>query len=104
AKFPIDTILTFVETFASQPKPHLDGIENQYLALPRSKCLDDIVGPGTIGIDGGHMCLNAFELKKNVALESVMKNVLVLIQGQLSGAKGCSEIFMVGGLALRAIF
>lgn len=96
ARFPNDIIPTLVETFAYQLKPHFDGIEDQYLALPRSKCFDDIEDPGAIGIDGGYMCLKASELK-NIVFEPVVQKVLVLIQEQLNKAKNCSAIFMVGG-------
>ncbi|KAG0309718.1 hypothetical protein BGZ99_000795 [Dissophora globulifera] len=96
AKFPSEIIPALVDTFAYQLKPHFDGIEDMYLALPRSSCFDDIKDPEAIGIDGGYMCLKASELK-NVVFEPVVSKVLTLIQGQLDKAKDCSAIFMVGG-------
>ncbi|KAF9349654.1 hypothetical protein BGX26_012072 [Mortierella sp. AD094] len=96
AVFPKSVIQTLVETFAYQLKPQFDGEEDQYLALPRNDCFDDIRDPSSIGIDGGYMCLNASELKK-VVFEPVVKQVLTLIREQLKGAKTCSAIFMVGG-------
>ncbi|KAG0311168.1 Heat shock 70 kDa protein 12A [Dissophora globulifera] len=95
-RFPSNIIPTLVDTFAYQLKPHFDGIEDMYLALPRSSCFDDIKDPEAIGIDGGYMCLKASELK-NIVFEPVVTRVLTLIQGQLDKAKDCSAIFMVGG-------
>ncbi|KAI1314615.1 Heat shock 70 kDa protein 12A [Mortierella claussenii] len=96
AGFPKDIISGLVETFAYQLKPNFDGIEDQYLALPRSNCFDDLDDQGAIGIDGGYMRLKASELKE-VVFEPVVKKVLILIQEQLRNAKDCSAIFMVGG-------
>ncbi|KAF9346099.1 Heat shock 70 kDa protein 12A [Mortierella sp. AD094] len=96
AKIPKNVILTMVDTFAYQHKPHFGEDEEQYLALPRDNCFDDIRDPGSISIDGGYMCLEAPELKK-VVFEPVVEQVLALIQGQLDNAKECSAIFMVGG-------
>ncbi|KAF9121417.1 Heat shock 70 kDa protein 12A [Mortierella sp. GBA39] len=96
AKFPKGIIPQLIETFAYQLKPHFDGVEDQYLALPRSDCFDDIEDPGAIGIDGGYMRLKACELKDTV-FEPVVVKVLRLIQEQLDAAKECSAIFMVGG-------
>ncbi|CAO3571068.1 unnamed protein product [Mortierella alpina] len=93
---PNDIILKLVETFAYQLKPDFDGAEDQYLALPRSNCFDHLDDPGSIGIDGGYMCLKASELK-DVVFEPVVKKVLSLIREQLVAAKQCSAIFMVGG-------
>ncbi|KAF9536085.1 hypothetical protein EC957_000487, partial [Mortierella hygrophila] len=96
AKFPKDIIPQLVETFAYQLKPHFDGAEDQYLALPRSDCFDDIEDPEAIGIDGGYMCLKACELKE-IVFEPIVVKVLKLIQEQIDAAKKCSAIFMVGG-------
>ncbi|KAF9118707.1 Heat shock 70 kDa protein 12A [Mortierella sp. 14UC] len=96
AKFPKGVIPQLMETFAYQLKPHFDGIEDQYLALPRSDCFDYLENPEAIGIDGGYMRLKASELKKTV-FEPVVGKVLNLIQEQLAAAKECSAIFMVGG-------
>ncbi|KAF9437618.1 Heat shock 70 kDa protein 12A [Entomortierella beljakovae] len=96
SSFPSSIIPTLVDTFAYQLKPHFDGEEDQYLALPRSDCFDAIDNPGLIGIDGGFMCLKATELKEKV-FEPVVKQVLKLIDQQLKGAQQCSAIFMVGG-------
>ncbi|KAF8978265.1 hypothetical protein BGZ46_006647 [Entomortierella lignicola] len=96
ADIPKNVIPTLLETFAYQLKPHFDGIEDHYLPLPRSDCFNSLQDPETIGIDDGYMCLEASELKELV-FESVVKNVLALIQGQLNGAKDCSAIFMAGG-------
>jgi hypothetical protein len=96
AKFPNGIIPQLIETFAYQLKPHFDGIEDQYLALPRSDCFDHLKDPGAIGIDGGYMRLKASELKDTV-FEPVVAKVLGLIQEQLAAAKECSAIFMVGG-------
>lgn len=96
AKFPKGIIPQLIETFAYQLKPHFDGEEDQYLALPRSDCFDHIEDPGAIGIDGGYMRLKACELKDTV-FEPVVTKVLRLIQEQLAAAKECSAIFMVGG-------
>ncbi|KAF9961370.1 Heat shock 70 kDa protein 12A [Mortierella alpina] len=95
-KLPEDIILKLIETFAYQLKPHFDGAEDQYLSLPRSNCFDHLEDPGTIGIDGGYMCLKATELKE-IVFEPVVRKVLDLIREQLSGARNCSAIFMVGG-------
>ncbi|KAF9085046.1 Heat shock 70 kDa protein 12A, partial [Mortierella sp. GBA35] len=96
AKFPNGIIPQLVDTFAYQLKPHFDGVEDQYLALPRSDCFDHLEDPGAIGIDGGYMRLKASELKDTV-FEPVVVKVLELIQEQLAAAKECSAIFMVGG-------
>ncbi|KAG9063332.1 Heat shock 70 kDa protein 12A [Linnemannia hyalina] len=96
AKFPKGIILQLIETFTYQIKPHFDGVEDQYLPLPRSDCFDDIEDPGAIGIDGGYMRLKACELKDTV-FEPVVVKVLRLIQEQIDAAKECSAIFMVGG-------
>ncbi|KAF9995197.1 hypothetical protein BGZ79_011129 [Entomortierella chlamydospora] len=96
AILPKNIIPTMVERFAYQHKPQFDGEEDLYLALPRDNCFDDIRDPRSIGIDGGYMCLDASELRK-IVFEPVMKQVLTLIRGQLSGTRGCSAIFMVGG-------
>ncbi|KAG0202512.1 hypothetical protein BGX28_005000 [Mortierella sp. GBA30] len=96
AGFPNDIIPTLVEIFAYQLKPHFDGVEDLYLALPRNRYFDDIEDPAAIGIDDGYMCLKASELK-SIVFEPVVKQVLELIQEQLSRAKDCSAIFMVGG-------
>ncbi|KAF9435690.1 hypothetical protein BGZ76_005735 [Entomortierella beljakovae] len=94
--FPKNIIANLVETFAYQLKPHFDGEEDQYLALPRDKFFDDLENPGAIGIDGGYMCLEASELK-TVVFEPIVKQVLELVDQQLTGAKNVSAIFMVGG-------
>ncbi|KAF8978269.1 hypothetical protein BGZ46_006651 [Entomortierella lignicola] len=96
AELPKSIVTALVETFAYQLKPHFDGIEDQYLALPRSDCFDDLQDPEAIGIDGGYMYLKASELKE-IIFEPVVKKVVGLIQEQLRGAKECSAIFMVGG-------
>ncbi|KAG0255140.1 Heat shock 70 kDa protein 12A, partial [Linnemannia exigua] len=96
AKFPQDIFPRLIETFAYQLKPHFDGVEDQYLALPRSDCFDHLEDPGAIGVDGGYMRLKASELKETV-FEPVIVKVLELIQEQLTAAKECSAIFMVGG-------
>ncbi|KAG0199500.1 Heat shock 70 kDa protein 12A [Mortierella sp. NVP41] len=96
SKFPKGIVPRLIETFAYQLKPHFDGVEDQYLALPRSDCFDHLEDPGAIGIDGGYMRLKAFELKETV-FEPVVVKVLKLIQEQLDAAKECSAIFMVGG-------
>ncbi|KAG0319556.1 Heat shock 70 kDa protein 12A [Dissophora globulifera] len=96
AKFPDNIIPALVDTFAYQHKPHFDGIEDMYLALPRSRCFDDIENSEDIGIDDGYMCLKASELK-HIVFEPVVKKVLALIQEQLDKAKDCTAIFMVGG-------
>ncbi|KAF9979747.1 hypothetical protein BGZ75_009259, partial [Mortierella antarctica] len=96
SRIPNDIILNLIETFAYQLKPHFDGIEDQYLALPRSNCFDDIAHPEAIGIDGGYMCLKASELKETV-FEPVVIKVLGLVRKQLTSARMCSAIFMVGG-------
>ncbi|KAF8978267.1 hypothetical protein BGZ46_006649 [Entomortierella lignicola] len=93
---PKNIISTMIETFAYQLKPQFDGVEDQYLSLPRNDCFDDLQDPEAIGIDGGYMLLKASELKEFV-FEPVVNKVLALIQQQLDGAKGCSAIFMVGG-------
>ncbi|KAF9435691.1 Heat shock 70 kDa protein 12A [Entomortierella beljakovae] len=95
-EFPRNIVTSLVETFAYQLKPHFDGEEDQYLTIPRDKFFDDLENPGEIGIDGGYMCLNASELKWFV-FEPVVEQVLDLIEQQLSSAKECSAIFMVGG-------
>ncbi|KAK3805241.1 MAG: hypothetical protein JOS17DRAFT_49010 [Linnemannia elongata] len=96
AKFPKGIVPQLIETFAYQLKPHFDGVEDQYLALPRSDCFDQIEDLGAIGIDGGYMRLKASELKETV-FEPVVLKVLKLIQEQLIAAKECSAIFLVGG-------
>ncbi|KAF9901100.1 Heat shock 70 kDa protein 12A [Linnemannia zychae] len=95
-KFPKTVILKLIETFAYQLKPHFDGIEDQYLALPRSNCFDSLDNPEDIGIDDGYMCLNASELKLEV-FDPVVMQVLVLIREQLASFEKCAAIFMVGG-------
>ncbi|KAF9273993.1 Heat shock 70 kDa protein 12A [Mortierella alpina] len=96
SRIPNDIILTLTETFAYQLKPHFDGVDDQYLALPRSNCFDDLKNPVATGIDGGYMCLKASELK-DVVFEPVVIKVLELIRQQLANASMCSAIFMVGG-------
>ncbi|KAG0380570.1 hypothetical protein BGX24_007257 [Mortierella sp. AD032] len=96
AKFPRDIMPRLIETFAYQLKPHFNGVEDQYLPLPRSDCFDLLEDPGAIGIDGGYMRFKASELKDNV-FEPVVVKVLKLIQEQLAAAEECSAIFMVGG-------
>jgi hypothetical protein len=89
-------MLKLIEIFAYQLKPDFDGTEDQYLALPRSDCFDHLDDPESLGIDGGYMCLRASELKE-VVFEPVVMKVLSLIREQLTAAKQCSAIFMVGG-------
>ncbi|KAF9437619.1 Heat shock 70 kDa protein 12A [Entomortierella beljakovae] len=96
SSFPKTIIPTLVDTFAYQLKPHFDGEEDQFLALPRNDCFDAIDNPGSIGIDGGFMTLTAAELKIEV-FEPVVKQIMELIDQQLEGAKECQAIFMVGG-------
>ncbi|KAF9437617.1 Heat shock 70 kDa protein 12A [Entomortierella beljakovae] len=93
---PKNVLATLVETFAYQVKPHFDGEDEQYLSLPRDRFFDDIDNSGAIGIDGGFLSLKAEELKEKV-FEPVVKQVLDLIDQQLTSAKDCSAIFMVGG-------
>lgn len=96
AKFPKGIVPRLIETLAYQLKPHFDGVEDQYLALLRSGCFDHLEDPEAIGINGGYMCLKAYELKETV-FEPVVVKVIKLIQEQLAAAKECSAIFMVGG-------
>ncbi|KAG0001684.1 Heat shock 70 kDa protein 12A [Entomortierella chlamydospora] len=95
-KLPEGIILKLIETFAYQLKPHFDGAEDQYLALPLSDCFDHLKCPEAIGIDDGYMRLKASEMKE-IVFEPVVTKVLALIREQLADAKECSAIFMVGG-------
>ncbi|KAF8926477.1 hypothetical protein BGZ58_011157 [Dissophora ornata] len=85
AKVPTSVISDLVKTFTYQLKSHFDGDDDLHLALPRNDCFDELEDLGAI----------ASELKNRV-VEPVVKKVLVLIQGQLNGAKDVSSIFMVG--------
>ncbi|ORZ28666.1 hypothetical protein BCR41DRAFT_298314 [Lobosporangium transversale] len=96
ANFPATIIPNLVDTFADVIKPQFDGLEEQFLQLPANKCFDELENPEAIGIDDGYMVLSALELKEHV-FEPVVKDVLSLIQHQLSQAKHCSAIFLVGG-------
>ncbi|KAF9920602.1 Heat shock 70 kDa protein 12A, partial [Linnemannia zychae] len=94
--FPKDIFARLIDAFAYQLKPHFDGIEDQFLALPRSDCFDHLQDPEAIGIDGGYMRLKASEMKEAV-FEPVVVKVLKLIREQLTAAGECSAIFLVGG-------
>ncbi|KAF9437624.1 Heat shock 70 kDa protein 12A [Entomortierella beljakovae] len=93
---PKKTLSNLIDAFAYQLKPQFDGEDDQYLPIPRDSYFDEIDNPRAIGIDGGFMCLDAVELKDKV-FEPVVKQVLKLIDQQLTSAKKCSAIFMVGG-------
>ncbi|KAG0282105.1 Heat shock 70 kDa protein 12A, partial [Linnemannia gamsii] len=69
---------------------------DQFLQLPANRCFDDLEDPEAVGIDDGYLVLTAAELKENV-FEPVVKDVLSLIQEQLTQAKDCAAIFLVGG-------
>ncbi|KAF9437627.1 Heat shock 70 kDa protein 12A [Entomortierella beljakovae] len=94
--FPKNVIASLVETYAYQFKPQFDGEDDQYLPLPRDNFFDELDDPAAAGIDGGFMILTADELKEEV-YEPVVKQVIELIDEQLTGAKECQAIFMVGG-------
>ncbi|KAF9082751.1 hypothetical protein BGX23_012104 [Mortierella sp. AD031] len=96
ANFPANIIPNLVDTFADVIKPQFDGLEDQFLQLPANRCFDDLEDPEAVGIDDGYLVLTAAELKENV-FEPVVKDVLSLIQEQLTQAKDCSAIFLVGG-------
>ncbi|CAO3571550.1 unnamed protein product [Mortierella alpina] len=96
ANFPANIIPNLVDTFADVIKPQFDGLEDQFLQLPANRCFDDLEDPEAVGIDDGYLVLTAAELKENV-FEPVVKDVLSLIQEQLTQAKDCAAIFLVGG-------
>ncbi|KAF9356008.1 hypothetical protein BGX26_005836 [Mortierella sp. AD094] len=96
ANFPANIIPNLVDTFADVIKPQFDGIEDQFLQLPANRCFEDLEDPDAIGIDDGYLVLSAVELKEHV-FEPVVKDVLTLIQEQLTQSRNCSAIFMVGG-------
>ncbi|KAF9437626.1 Heat shock 70 kDa protein 12A [Entomortierella beljakovae] len=97
-KYPVPkkTINRLVETYAYQLKPLFDGEEDQYLQLLRESIFDEFKDPIGIGMDGGYLVLKATELKEEV-YEPVVRQVIALINQQLTNANGCSTIFMVGG-------
>ncbi|KAG0287386.1 hypothetical protein BGZ97_007115 [Linnemannia gamsii] len=96
ANFPIKIIPNLVDTFADVIKPQFDGLEDHFLQLPANRCFYDLEDPEALGIDDGYLVLTAAELKENV-FEPVVKDVLSLIQEQLTLAKDCGAIFLVGG-------
>lgn len=96
ANFPANIIPNLVDTFADAIKPQFDGMEDQFLQLPANRCFEDLEDPEAVGIDDGYLVLTAAELKENV-FEPVVKDVLSLIQEQLTQAKDCAAIFLVGG-------
>ncbi|KAH7034414.1 hypothetical protein BKA57DRAFT_521441 [Linnemannia elongata] len=96
SNFPANIIPNIVDTFANAIKPQFDGIEDQFLLLPPSRCFEDLEDPEAVGISDGYMVLTAAELKENV-FEPVIKDVLSLIQEQLTQSKDCGAIFLVGG-------
>ncbi|KAG0266596.1 hypothetical protein BG011_001785 [Mortierella polycephala] len=76
--------------------PNLTWSSLSLMELPAHRCFDDLEDPEAIGIDDGYLVLSAAELKENV-FEPVVKDVLSLIQEQLTLARNCSAIFLVGG-------
>ncbi|KAF9102112.1 Heat shock 70 kDa protein 12A [Mortierella sp. AM989] len=96
ASFPAHIIPNLVYTFADIIAPSFDGIEDQFLQLPANKSFDELEDPEAIGIDDGYLVLSSAELKEQV-FEPVVKDVLALIQEQLTQAQNCSAIFMIGG-------
>ncbi|KAG0294870.1 hypothetical protein BGZ96_000281 [Linnemannia gamsii] len=96
ANFPDNLIPNLVDTFADAIKPQFDGLEDQFLLLPANRCFEDLEDPEAIGIDDGYLVLTAVELKEHV-FEPVVKDVLSLIQEQLTQAGHCAAIFLVGG-------
>ncbi|KAG0367020.1 hypothetical protein BGX24_003440 [Mortierella sp. AD032] len=96
ANFPAKIIPNLVNTFADTIKPQFDGLEDQFLLLPANRCFDDLEDFEAVCIEDGYLVLTAAELKENV-FEPVIKDVLSLIQEQLTLAKVCGAIFLVGG-------
>ncbi|KAG0076510.1 Heat shock 70 kDa protein 12A [Linnemannia elongata] len=94
--FPANIIPNLVDTFADVIKSQFDGLEDQYFLLPANRCFEDLEDPKAVGIDDGYLVLTAAELKENV-FEPVIEDVLSLIQEQLTQAKDCGAIFLVGG-------
>ncbi|KAF9275437.1 hypothetical protein BGZ88_002332 [Linnemannia elongata] len=94
--FPANIIPNLVDTFADVIKRQFDGLEDQFFQLPANRCFDDLEDPEAVGIDDGYLVLTAAELKENV-FEPVIKDVLSLIREQLTLAKDCGAIFLVGG-------
>ncbi|KAG0317147.1 hypothetical protein BGZ99_006461 [Dissophora globulifera] len=95
ANFPANIIPKLVDTFAHDIKSQFDGLEDQFLRLPAHRCFDDLEDPEAFGIDDGYLFLTAAELKENV-FEPVTKDVLSLIQEQLTQTEDCAAIFLVG--------
>ncbi|KAK5805635.1 hypothetical protein F5H01DRAFT_283208 [Linnemannia elongata] len=96
ANLPANIIPNLVDAFADSIKPRFDGLEDQFLQLPANRCFEDLEDPEAADIDDGYLVLTAAELKENV-FEPVIKDVLSLIQEQLTQAKDCGAIFLVGG-------
>ncbi|KAF9583237.1 hypothetical protein BGW38_009958 [Lunasporangiospora selenospora] len=93
---PDKVLSKMVDRFADEIKPLFDGENDHFLDLPSNACFDEITDEDDIGIEDGALRLNAEELKKKV-FDPVIANVLELIEQQLSSAKTCSTILLVGG-------
>ncbi|KAF9583388.1 Heat shock 70 kDa protein 12A [Lunasporangiospora selenospora] len=86
----------FIERFITSVKPLFGQESIHYIDLPRDNCFNTLEDESAIGIEDGALGLTFEELEKEVFMP-VVNETLDLIEQQLSNAKDCSAIFLVGG-------
>ncbi|KAF9583955.1 hypothetical protein BGW38_008033 [Lunasporangiospora selenospora] len=85
-----------VEKFIDDIKPIFDGDSDHSMDLPSSNCFLSLQNGEAIGVEDGMFTISKVELKTQI-FDPVIDYILTLIQQQLTSAKTCSAIFLVGG-------